>query len=553
MDKKVRKRMLCGMLAAVLFLSGCGRARSGGSRSTSRSDTAKAAVKTADALEIRNDGVIRSHLENNRNLNIHRTDRSADTFRLYVENTEAMAGFASGGLTTDYQESIQRVMDVAFGSFADLDIHMLACPDGTDEPEWEEAELNEKMTRKVQNAAFYSAVKMPESSPLAALAWESEAPFQENALTVLISSFIEPGNDLNVLAEQIKEYFDEYENSAACLMGITSRFQGDYYVIPYGDQPACRIVDFSGEAPFYMVMVGPEMTVRDFVQNLSQRLEKKNITPAYGIYTNNVYEQILEEPLKFDVIGDLKSKKAEAGMIRSFNTGALYEDDGGCAFYAASSGRVETLDSDPSGGISSSTQISIMSKDYNGTAQYGWDYSLYSYDAETGKWAEAGKNALTQSTVTVKNERGPLSDSHSTEPILASGRNELRVSARLNFGSGSPLTRDQVYRVEVRLRLNRENPDAGSGSAETDLRKYTIVHADYIAAVRRLSSGWGGTKVWTARPGLWTDTQKALLCTPTLEDLIANLEQMETEYQDNREFVEYIDFVFNVPQEDSAK
>ena len=300
-----------------------------------------------------------------------------------------------------------------------------------------------------------------------------------------------------------------------------------------------------------MVMVGPETAVRDFVQNLNQRLEKKNITPAYGIYTNNVYEQILEEPLKFDVIGDLKSKKAEAGMIRSFNTGALYEDDGGCAFYAASSGRVETLDSDPNGGISSSTQISIMSKDYNGTAQYSWDYSLYSYNAETGKWVEAGKNALTQSSVTVQKERGPLSDSHSTEPILASGRNELRVSARLNFGSGSPLTRDQIYRVEVRLHLNRENPNAGSESAETDLRKYTIVHSEYIAAVRRLGSGWGNTRIWTSTPGLWPDIQKALLCTPILEDLIANLEQMETEYGDNREFVEYIDFVFNVPQEDS--
>lgn len=135
MDKKVRKRMLCGVLAAALLLSGCGRVRSaGGGRDTSKKDSVSAAaVKTADALEIRNDGVIRSHLENNRNLNIQRTDRNVDTFRFYVENTEAMAGFASGGLTTDYQESIQRVMDVAFSSFANLEIHMLACPDGTDD------------------------------------------------------------------------------------------------------------------------------------------------------------------------------------------------------------------------------------------------------------------------------------------------------------------------------------------------------------------------------------------------------------------------------------
>lgn len=101
--------------------------------------------------------------------------------------------------------------------------------------------------------------------------------------------------------------------------------------------------------------------------------------------------------------------------------------------------------------------------------------------------------------------------------------------------------------------MNRENPNAGSESAETDLRKYTIVHSEYIAAVRRLGSGWGNTRIWTSTPGLWPDIQKALLCTPILEDLIANLEQMETEYRDNREFVEYIDFVFNVPQEDSAK
>lgn len=37
MDKKVRKRMLCGVLAAALLLSGCGRVRSaGGGRDTSK-------------------------------------------------------------------------------------------------------------------------------------------------------------------------------------------------------------------------------------------------------------------------------------------------------------------------------------------------------------------------------------------------------------------------------------------------------------------------------------------------------------------------------------
>ena len=555
MRKKVGRRVFCGILAAVTLLSGCGgRQQASGGREKSQAESGGAAtVKTADALEIRSDSVIQSHLDDNKKLDIRRMDREAQAFRLYVENTEAMAGFASGDVTTNYQESVQRIMDVAFNNFSELELHMLAYPDGSEELEWAEVDLYEKSTRKMQDAAFYSDVTMPSSSPLAALAWESEEPFQENALTVLVSSFIEPGNDLNALSDQIQDYFDKFENSAVCLMGITSQFKGDFYVIPYGDQPATRIVNFDGEAPFYMVMVGPEPTVRDFVQNLNQRLEKKNIIPAYGIYTNNAYTQILEEPLSFDVIGDLKTKKAGAGMIRSYNTGTLYEDDRGNAFYAASSGRVETLDSDAYGDISTSTQISIISKDYNGTAEYSWDYSLYSYDAENGTWVEAGKNALTKCSVTAELERGPLTDQYSDEPILASGRNELRISAKLNYGSGSPLNKDQIYRVEVRLHLNREDPNAGNSSAGSSLRKYTIVHSDYIAAVKRLTSGWGNTKIWTAKPTLWSDAQMALSRTPILEDLLTNLGDIQKKYVDNREFVEYVDFVFNVPQEDSAK
>ena len=101
--------------------------------------------------------------------------------------------------------------------------------------------------------------------------------------------------------------------------------------------------------------------------------------------------------------------------------------------------------------------------------------------------------------------------------------------------------------------MNREDPNAGNSSAGSSLRKYTIVHSDYIAAVKRLTSGWGNTKIWTAKPTLWSDAQMALSRTPILEDLLTNLGDIQKKYVDNREFVEYVDFVFNVPQEDSAK
>lgn len=553
MNKVYRRRFFCVVLSALMLLSGCGRrGASGGDGTSQKTSGAASPVKVASNLEIRNDGVIQSHLNNNRNLSTERIERQADTFHFYIENTETMEGFVSASVTTDYQESIQRLMDVAYSSFGKMDAHMLVYSDDIEELEWERTELDKKFIRKLQTQALYAGNALPEVSPLEALTWEAESPFEENGLTVIVSNFVEPGNDLNALAVEIESYFDKYENSSACLMGITSHFEGNFHV-PYdgGKNTTYCINDFSGDAPFYMVMVGPETAVRETAQNLADRLQTKGIMPAYSIYSNNVYAQILAEPLTFDVIGDLKSKKAPSYIIRSYNTGELYEDDAGNAYFSSSLGRVETLDSSTSGNISTSTQISLMSKDYDGVSEYGWDFDLYTYDAETKQWAEAGKNALSRATVDVQQERGVLVDTLSDEPILASGRKEIRVSAKLDFGSGSSLSRNQIYRVEVRLHLNRENTDARSGAAGTDLMDYSIVRADYDAAINRLSSGWGDSKIWTASPALHKSVQEVLLRTPNLSDLLTSLEQLESKYQDDSEMIEYIDFVFNVPSEES--
>lgn len=549
------KRLFCVVLSAIMLLSGCGRRQtSGGEGATQKESGSTPVVKVASNLEIRNDSVIQSHLENNRNLSTERVEREADTFHFYIENTETMEGFVTANVTTDFQESIQSLMDVAYNSFEKMDAHMLVYADDIEELEWERVELNKQLIRKLQTQALYTGNVLPEVSPLEALTWEAESPFEENGLTVIVSNFVEPGNDLNALAVEIESYFDEYENSAACVMGITSHFEGNFH-IPYdgGKNTTYCITDFVGEAPFYMVIVGPETAVRETAQNLEERLLTKGIAPTYSIYTNNVYAQILAEPLAFDVIGDLKRKKAPASMIRSYNTGELYEDDDGNAFFAASSGRVETLDSDANGGISTSTQISLMSKDYDGVSQYNWEYTLYSYDATMKKWVEAGKNALSRSMVTVRQENGLLTDDQSDEPILASGRKEIRVSAKLDFSSTSSLHREQIYRVEVKLYLNRENSDAKSSAKSSGLMNYSIVRADYDAVLNKLSDGWGNTKIWTASPGLHASVQKVLLRTPNLSDLLTSLEQMESKYQDDSEMVEYIDFVFNVPSEESEK
>ena len=554
MKKVHRRRVFCAVLSALMLLSGCGRKQASGGGAAQQESGSAAAIKVASNLEIRNDDVIQAHLEHNRNLNTERVDREAEIFHFYIENTETMEGFVAPNVTTAYQESIQSLMDVAYNSFEKLAAHMLVYSEDIGELEWERAELDKKFIRKIQTRAPYTGNVLPEVSPLEALTWEASSPFEENALTVIVSNFVEPGNDLNALAVEIESYFDDYENSAVCVMAMTSHFEGNFH-IPYdgGNSTTYTITDFAGDAPFYMVIVGPEKAVRDTTLNLEERLLKKGITPTYGIYTNNVYAQILAEPLSFDVVGDLKRKKAAAATIRSYNTGDLFEDDAGNAFFAASSGRVETLDSEANGGISTSTQISLMSKDYDGVSQYDWEYALYHYDAATGKWVDAGKNALTRSTVTVQKENGPLVDEQSDEPVLASGRKEIRGSAKLDFSSTSSLKRDQIYRVEVKLYLNRQNPNAVSSSAGSGLTDYSIVRADYDAMINKMSEGWGNTKIWTASPALHSRVQTVLLRTPNLSDLLTSLEQLEKKYQDDSEMIEYIDFVFNVPGEGSEK
>lgn len=553
MNKGSTKRIFCLALTAAMLLCGCGRRGApAGDGSAEKASAAVPAAKTASGLEIRSDSVIQGHLRSNSSLSTERNVREADTLHFYIENTETMEGFVSPNVTTDFKESIQSLMDVAYNSFPQMDAHMLVYSDDIGELEWERTDLDKKFIRKLQNPTLYHGNTLPEVSPLEALTWEAEDPFEENGLTVIVSNFVEPGNDLNALAVEIESYFDKYENSSACLMGITSRFEGTFHIPSDGGKKTTYCIqDFSGDAPFYMVMVGPEDAVNQTAQNLADRLRTKGITPAYSIYSNNVYAQILAEPLNFDVIGDLKSKKAPSYTIRSFNTGELYEDDAGNAYYSASLGRVETLDSTSHGNVSTSTQISVMSKDYDGVSEYNWDFDLYTYDEATKQWTEAGKNALARTEVAVQTEQGMLTDELSEEPILASGRKEIRVSARLDFGSGSPLSRNQIYRAEVRLYLNRENTEAASDAAGSGLREYSIVRADYDAAVNKLSSGWGGSKIWTASPALQKGAQEVLLKTPNLGDLLTSLEQLESKYQDNSEMIEYIDFVFNVPAEDA--
>lgn len=128
----------------------------------------------------------------------------------------------------------------------------------------------------------------------------------------------------------------------------------------------------------------------------------------------------------------------------------------------------------------------------------------------------------------------------------------MRISTKLDFSNTSPLIREQIYRVEVKLYLNRKSTDSNGGMG-SNLDTYSVTRAEYDAAIDRLPDGWGSTKIWTAAPALHKRLIPILARTPNLSDLLTSLERLETKYQDDRELIEYVDFVFNVPSEEQGE
>ena len=142
-----------------------------------------------------------------------------------------------------------------------------------------------------------------------------------------------------------------------------------------------------------------------------------------------------------------------------------------------------------------------------------------------------------------------MEDELSEEPLLTAGRRELLIKAKLDFGSGSALRREEIYRVEVKLYLNRKNTEATSGGT-ANLESYSVAWAEYDKEINKLCDGWRETKIWLANSGSNKKVVEILTKTPNLGNLLTSMEQLENKYQDDTELIEYVDFVFNVPSEE---
>lgn len=581
MRNKKYLRSALSLLLAAMLLTGCGGERRGTAEPTEE-NREPAQGNTASAVAVgdwslAHDNVISSHTEHNARLKDKKEPRKATKFSLFVENTEALTGFVPPNSSTDYVESIQAIFDSVNREYETVG-NYLTRPAGADKSDnltWVSVDMNDNFKYELLTNQFYDKNVLPNPGPLAQLFRDGATPFEENSLSLIVSNFAEPGFNLTPLSKGIELYFDSYEKSAACVIGVSSDFHGEYdnragafsgasMVIPNNDdrysESTFYIRDYNGKAPFYMVLVGPESDVISFSETFFRYLDNAGVVYSSSLYSNTVYEQIVEHPLEFDMVADPKVKKAPSGILSSFNTGVAQKNDDGTAFTATYAG-VETRDGrfkedgrSGRGGddediapisVTTATQLALLSKNFSSEAQYTMDYKLHVYDTASKTWQDAGKNAQEMVSVTMDERIGELVDEIGKDSyvILANGRKEIYLSTLLDFSETSTLSRDKMYRLEIQLHLCRDNPEPQSG-INTELERFSVSNVKYYEEISKLCNLTKPNKQYRFTEAEFAS--RSLPYTPNLTSFLLSLENLEGKFQPNDDIVEYVDLVFNV-------
>lgn len=583
---KILRQLICMILSAAIALSltGCSMERSGGGRSRNRTtETTEEAPEqtepeqgqepeqepTESTRENRvswsadTDPTIREHIAGLRALKAEKITRKAANLDLYVENTEAMVGFLPPVGATEYTQSVRALFDAITDAYSTT-AHYLE--GGSSKLRWVSGPMDDAFRRNVQSLSFYQDNAFPSDSPLGNL-FQGASPFEENNLTILVTGFKEPGFDLTPLSRGIEKYFNSYPDSAACIVAFQSDFNGGTgdnqkllganMVIPYNgntdETPAFYVRDYVGTAPCYIVMVGPEADVQAFLANFEKHMSAVGVNYSKSLYANNVYDQIVEAPLEFEVVADQKAGKLAQPVLSSYNTGVLSQTESRTVFSATYEG-IEARDEgrgrggseEPTVEIRTSTQIAAISTNYVPGAEYTFEHCLYAYDQDAKAWVEASKNAQEMVHFTHEIMDGEVAEQIEGKDVvvLAAGRQAIYLSALLDFSKESALSRDTVYRLEVRVRLNHPNYAAGSASDPTMAEQFGISSSKYYSVINSLCALFGLDKQWRNSEAELAAT--ALPYTPNLSTFLTSLDLLESSFRPEEEYVEYLDFVFNL-------
>ena len=188
--KKMKRLTSLFLLAALLLtMAGCSMERTGDSstRATRASEetleqtqeqTAEAAKgtesrQTATTWSPETDPVIREHIAALEDLKEEKAIRRASHLDLYVENTEAMAGFLPSNGVTEYVQSVQALFDAMDGSYSSTAHYLI---NGNSGLHWINSAVNNAFRQDAQSLSFYKDNLFPEESALGQL-FENTTPF----------------------------------------------------------------------------------------------------------------------------------------------------------------------------------------------------------------------------------------------------------------------------------------------------------------------------------------------------------------------------------------
>ncbi len=579
---KMFKQLICMILAAAIVLSFSGCSMERPDRPTRTTDETLERTETAqtepDQEQTENspgnrdnsflwsaetDPIICEHMEGLRALKAEKIARKAANLDLYVENTEAMVGFLPPNVTTEYTQSVRALFDAVTDAYSTTAHYLVG---GSSQLHWVSGPMDDAFRRDVQSLSFYQDNTFTSDSPLGKL-FQDTTPFEEDNLTLIVTSFKEPGFDLNPLSRGIEKYFRSFTDSAACIVAFQSDFNGGVgrnneicgadMVIPYNgntdETPAFYVRDYVGTAPCYIVMVGPEADVQAFLANYERYLTTVGVKYSKSLYANNVYDQIVEAPLEFEVVADQKAGKLAQPVLSSYNTGVLSQTESRTVFSATYEG-IEARDETSGRGsseeksveIRTSTQIAALSTNYVPGAEYTFEHCLYAYDQDAKTWVEASKNAQEMVHFTHEIMDGEVIEQIEGKDvvILAAGRQAVYLRALLDFSKESALSRDTVYRLEVRVKLNHPNYAARSASNPAMAEQFGISSSEYYDVFKGLTDLLGLDKQWRSTEAELAAS--ALPYTPNLSTFLTSLDLLESSFRPEEEYVEYLDFIFNL-------
>lgn len=604
---KRQKEAVGILLLMAMLLSFC----SCGSRNESREDGTipsmnEAALETTEVISATStwmdDPVIVAHQENNREVMAEKDlDRDAERFDLYVDNIKTMGGFISES-SSEYQRSIQTAIDVAAVMFSD-NLYGHAMVDSKEKTDassstliWEESELDKNFTRKLRSQSFYNVKILPDYGTLDKLFTEEE-PFKAESLSVIVTNFMGDYYDMGVIYNGIQRYFDRYPHSAALLMGYTSQYHGNLYLADKDndDKHEFYITAFRGDIPFYMIVVGPEQAVKDYQQRMEKSLDDQDVKAAMSFYTNSVYECIEAKPLNFRVASDPGSVKEATGIAEqiwtfdsldncgavgewnpnrrwsSFNVGDITINDDGTVIVSRNRGvstnmarKINRKTQDENrlvagkyGRTDAARQLTLFSTDYNDRSIYSAEYQLYVFDKQSGEWVEASKGESSMVLFGFGKQEGPVSDyrdgasDRKSISVLPQDNTEYCLSTRLNYdpAADSVLNKSQIYRLEVRIRLNRANPRAESNATPEELFGFATTEEKFYSFKKMMGSLLNYTWQQELSEQTRETIRDCLNATPKLDFFLDSMSKLEKRYDVDVPIVEYVDIIFETGEE----